>query len=88
MIPYSIHNFGNGVARPITVSGDAGLIFLNTSLPSPVCDEQGQVLGMFYPAPIKIPDWITPELLAQREEDGGGRLLSEIMTNLEQQHDS
>lgn len=88
MLPYSIHHLGMGIARPITVAGESSLIFLNTAVPTPVCDEQGQVLGTFFPAPVKIPDWITPELLAEREAEGGGRPLAEIMADLEQQDET
>lgn len=88
MMPYSIHHLGPGIARPITVSGELGSIFMNTALPAPVCDEAGHVLGTFYPAPTKIPDWITPELLSQREEEGGGRTLAEIQAEFDKSHDT
>lgn len=83
MAPYSQHSFGPGVAQPITVLGETSNSFLNAALPTPVCDEQGHLLGTFVPAPAKIPEWVTPELLAQREAKGGGRPLADILHDLE-----
>ena len=85
MVPFSKHTFGPGVARPITVLGETSASFLNAALPTPVCDERGMVLGTFVPAPAMIPAWVTPELLAKREQAGGGRPLAEIMRDLEAQ---
>jgi len=85
MVPYSQHAFGPGVARPITVLGETSTSFLNAALPTPVCNEHGQVLGTFVPGPVKIPDWLTPELLTKREREGGGRPLADIWRDLEAQ---
>lgn len=88
MAPYSQHSFGPGVAHPITVLGDTSASFLNAALPTPVHDEQGHLLGTFVPAPAMIPDWITPELLAECDKEQGGRPLSEIMHDLVAKHGS
>jgi hypothetical protein len=86
MVPYSQHAFGPGVARPITVLGETSASFFSAALPTPVCNEQGQVLGTFVPAPAKIPNWVTPELLAECDKEQGGRTLSEIMNDLTATH--
>ncbi len=85
MVPFSQHTFGPGVARPITVLGETSASFLSAAIPTPVCDERGMVLGTFVPAPAKTPSWVTPELLAKREAEGGGRPLTDILRDLEAQ---
>ncbi|MBP87945.1 MAG: hypothetical protein CMJ64_14680 [Planctomycetaceae bacterium] len=61
----------------------------NLESPLELCDEAGRVLGIFTPAADPavyqgVDSPTSPEELRRREEQGGGRPLSEILADLEQ----
>ncbi len=73
---------GSNVPQPITIGSQLEPSFANASQPTAICNQNGFVLGTFVPAPTMIPDWITPELLAECDKEEGDQTLSEIMKEL------
>jgi hypothetical protein len=72
----------------VIVDSAVELKFRNAAQTVEICSSSGQLLGHFVPAGSSshssgVEPKITEEEMARREQAGGGRSLTDILTNLE-----